>query len=288
MTCLAALLAASSLQAADTAAQKSGTQSIAKLRYRYCTGPGDSYSGCSFPGKGYVVCERLLKALNSLPVDEPPPVCEIKLPKGSEDFSQPQWEDVPVADNMHMVYDMEQFLVNSDDNPIPLEWQQYYPEGWILKFEKLDPSTWRRVPFETWLERFKKQMAAGQVAPRIRRTRAALNANGPETILAYDRFPGGDMGVCSTWLKRHPLSVSGGSYLFLQTNEAERPVVPINERLGFDVRFLLLHRGTAYLAATYAGGIGALYVAMPPLPAHLQQDRWDYVMTERCDFSPNR
>lgn len=282
---LATVLIAPALHAADST-QKSGTSASTKPRYRFCTGAADPAGGCTFPGKGYTVCERLLKALNSLPADTPPPVCELKLPPGFEDIAQPNWEDMSVADNMHLVYDMEQYVINTYvDNPIPPEWQQYYPNGWNLKIEKLDPATWHRVPYEIWLERFKGQITAGEVVPRIRRAKVSFNARGSETVLAYDKFPSRNEGGCKSRLERYPKNIDEESYIFLLTNEQQRPVVPLDQ--GFK-RIVLLHRGTAYLASADVDGIHSLFAAMPPLPAHLKEDRWDYTMTQRCAFNLNK
>lgn len=283
---LVTVLIAPMLHAADSP-QKSGTSASTKPRYRFCTGEADPAGGCTFPGKGYTVCERLLKALNSLPADTPPPVCELKLPPGFEDIAQPKWEDMSVADNMHLVYDMEQYLIDSGDNPVSAEWQRYYPPGWRLKINNTETESWRRVPYEIWLERFKKQMTAGEVAPRIRRTRASFNTHGPETVLAYDRLPGGDVEACEVTLRNYPLAASGGSYVFLLTSDSKRQIVPAGQDARL-LRIVLIHRGTAYLASTYVDGIHSLFAAMPPLPAHFNEDRWDYTMTQRCAFNLNK
>lgn len=284
---LVTVLIAPMLHAADST-QKSGTSASTKPRYRFCTGEADPAGGCKFPGKGYTVCERLLKALNSLPADTPPPVCELKLPPGFEDIAQPNWEDMSVADNMHLVYDMEQYLIDYGQNRIPPEWQLYYPHDWRWKVDNANPETWRRVPYEIWLERFKKQMTAGEVVPRIRRTRMPLNAQGPETILAYDRLPGGDVGQCRNNLSAYEVADSG-SHLFVLTDDPRRPIAP--GYYSMSNRIALTFHATLYPVAIYVTGPEwqlSVNAAMPPLPVHLNADRWHYTMTQRCAFNLNK
>lgn len=277
----------------DTSSQMGEQTNRDQGRFRFCTGVGD---GCTYPGNGYTACERFLQMLNDLLPTEPPPVCELKLPPGFTDFALPEWEEMPAAENMRLIYDMEMYLVPSSvQRAVPPEWVQYFPyEYWAKLRRDWDPTTWRRVPYELWLEHYQSMMRKGEIVPRLRRTRAILNENGPENLIAYERLPGGDIGQCQRSLAAYG-SANGGSHVFLLTPDPLQPVRALLGHAGSHSKsILVLRQGKAYFGFTDVwvnksqhDWFLSLHVAMPLLPAHLEPDRWRYVTTQRCAFKLN-
>jgi len=113
-------------------------------------------------GKGWTVCERYVKALNALPANGPQPYChQLQAPQFS-DLKAPQWEILNILDHLDTVYEIERKLFAADTNP---------------KF----PAT-----KEVWQANLERRLASHTEAPRLRRTRLALDPAGPvETILNY-------------------------------------------------------------------------------------------------------
>lgn len=270
----------------DAAWSGSETKAAATPRFRFCKGVGD---GCTYPGRGYAVCERFLKMLNTLPPAEPPPVCEIRLPPGFAEFALPEWEDMPVAENMRLIYDMEMHRLNNAGR-VPQEWKQYYPdEHWKTWDRFSEPKAWRRVPYDIWLDHYRARMEKGEIAPRLRRTQAALNENGPETLIAYEWVPGGDAELCLKELGIYG-GAGGGSHIYLMTTDAEQPIREIS-RISNTEHLLLISRGKALflLTETSPGDwFLSINVAHPPPPPHLEMDRRAYVATQRCAFNLNK
>lgn len=261
------------------------TRKSEQPRFRFCKGVGD---GCTHPGTGYSVCERFLKMLNSLPPKEQLPVCEIRIPPEFSEFALPEWEDMPAAESMRLVYDMEMHRLNNAGR-VPPEWKQYYPdEHWKTWDRFWEPKAWRRVPYDIWLVHYRARMDMGEIAPRLRRVRAALNENGPETLIAYEWIPGGDAESCRRNLGTY---ATGGSHIYLMTADAEQPIREISGVSNTEL-VLLSSRGKALFLFTNtsssSGWFLSINVARPPLPVHLEPDRWRYVVGQRCAFKLNK
>lgn len=269
----------------DAASAGKEPRNSTQLRFRFCAGVGD---GCTQPGRGYTVCERFLQMINALPSNEPPPVCEIKLPPSITDFALPMWEDMPIAENMRLIYDMEMHRLNNAGR-VPTEWKQYYPdEHWKTWDRFSEPKAWRRVPYDIWLAHYRARMDRGEIAPRLRRVRAVLNENGPETLITYEWIPGGDAEHCHRNLGTYV--ANGGSHIYLITEDAEQPIREISG-VSNSRRLLLTSRGKAlFLFTDYITGdwFLSIDVAHPPPPPHLELDRRKYTVTQRCAFKLNK
>lgn len=233
-----------------------------KDRFRFCRGIDD---GCTQPGKGYTVCERLLKMFNARPKDAPLPVCELELDPAFTDFALPKWAEISVDENLRMVYDIEMFLL---------------PPGQHLKpFSFQNPATWRGQSFEDWLYKFKERRRKGEIEPRLWQTRATLNENGPETLVAYERAPGGNIKECRERTRQ------GGMNIFVATQNPEQPVKQINS-VSSKQTHLLIHKEKGFFVNTYGGRIWEFWIQAPmstnPLVADL-----GHVTTQRCAFDLN-
>ena len=274
-----ALILSAVIGANDVEAAKGGHS-----RFRYCTGIDD---GCTQPGKGYTVCERFLKLLNSLPTKEPPPACELKIPPGFPEFSLPKWVEMPVAENFKLLYDMEMYLVRPGG---PKGWEQYYPEGYYKEWSHERPESWRRVPYEVWRADYQSRIDKGEIAPRLWRTQAVLNANGPETLIAYDSIPGGYLNACRQDMAKYG-DADSGTRIFLLTRD---PKLPIKAVLGLggsnSHNLLFLDQGKALFTGIDPSTeywFMSIHDAMPPLPPNLNEAPQYYVMTQRCAFKLN-
>jgi len=285
VSALAAVMCATAFSAV-AAATDGGVGSTSQARFRFCTGVSD---GCTHPGRGYAVCENFLKMLNALPPDEPPPVCEIKLPPGFAGFALPEWEDMPVVENMRLIYDMEMHRLNTPDR-VPPEWKQYYPDEHWKTWDRFEEAkAWRRVPYDIWLAHYRARMEKGEIEPRLRRTRVALNQNGPETLLAYEWVLGGDAEYCRMGLGKYNYAI-GRSHIYLMTTDAERPIREISDA-SKPGRLLLTSQGKAlFLLAEHSSydWFLSIAVAHPLPPPHLEMDRRRYTVTQRCAFKLNK
>ncbi len=130
-------------------------------------------------GQGWGVCESYLKFLNSMPIKEGPPLCDLKL-RHVRGMKEPEWEVVTLQQNLKLVHQIEL----------------------ILGRGRIDPEPDR--DFERWRLQFEQRIRQG-MQPRLRRVQFRLvpqgyyeigkaEGRGPiqvpkgnlETLFAYD------------------------------------------------------------------------------------------------------
>lgn len=131
-----------------------------KIAYQYC---GEKH-GCTFPGRGYTVCEALLRMLNSLGAEAAPVTCEITTDPKFPQFRRPDWRELDVQEHLDLVYRLDQATSPHND------------EG----------RTRRVLDFEQWKARFAEEIASGEFEPRLLKTELRLPW-GTTTVLGYDR-----------------------------------------------------------------------------------------------------
>lgn len=139
-------------------AQQSSAPPARKPLYGHCVDVGIPGScGEGQTGKGYVVCETYLRYLNSLPDT---PKCEVPVPPG---FKHPEWEEVDFMQHLDWAYQ-------------------------IAKNKFYGPR--RSLAFDDWKELFLEDVAAGRIAPQMRKTQVQPLGGKPITLLAFteDRF----------------------------------------------------------------------------------------------------
>ena len=250
-------------------------------RVRFC-------DNCSpQPGKGYTMCERFLKALNS-PKTDPVPVCEINLPKEFKDFQQPSWQPVPVMENMRLVYDMEMFLVGPNERDYYYtKWRKYFPDKHWREKRLEDPRTWRRIPYEEWLTDFQARIQKREIEPRLSSTVAELNEHGSKRLFRYERTPGGEIAECRRNVQAHQYGI-GGAYLFAEGTNPETPVAAIISASTLQSH-LLIYRGKAVFALSTGGPnyyVMHVQMASPNAPTEIQKRNGEeiYVLVDRCGF----
>ena len=114
------------------------------------------HGSCAFiTGKGYTVCEKYLKYLNSLPET---PKCEVPIPPG---FTEPVWEEVDYMQHLDWAHKILRGLLT------------YVPTG-------LKP-----IPFEEWKPLFLKYVAEGLLSPRMRKTKVNPLGGKTVTLIAF-------------------------------------------------------------------------------------------------------
>jgi hypothetical protein len=181
-------------------------------------------------GKGFTVCEMLLKNMNALSASEPPMACAVKIhPRYLKFFSLPVWEELDVQKNLKLVYSAE---------------------GKILA---LTPPGTQPLPYDQWLARFKVRVSKGTARPRLRKTVMALNQRGPETLISYESAVGGcerQSNNTSEW----------GSYMFVMRDNGTDPLEQIEGTLS-PYAGVLRANGKAYL---YDANIDAKYFGSVP------------------------
>ena len=269
-------------------------QNSDNLRFRFCR-DGD-YNTCEQSGRGYTMCEHFLKLLNSLPRNEPRPVCDITLPPGYEEFQLAKWEPLPVSENMRLIYDMEMYLVGpSKSDYYQAKWPQYYPDGFsgCVVTLGVGVEACNLVPYSIWLADYQERMRKGEVEPHISRTRAALNERGQENLIRYERIPNGDVAQCRDNLAILHYATGSNGHVFILTGNSKLPIKAINGYPGSYMKGkFLLYQGHAVFVSTEDssdGGFGwSLQLHVAGLPSPITQTDGGYVVDTRCDFRLNK
>ncbi len=111
--------------------------------------------------KGWKVCKDALARVKSVPLPMDNRIlCGIDLISGSKEFSEPPWQELPVSENMDLVYAMETYLVRWASKTMP--------------------------PLESWRKDYEKKIQFGEIKPRLRIAKVLLSSDGPEeNVLAY-------------------------------------------------------------------------------------------------------
>ncbi len=212
-------------------------------------------------GKGYPVCVEFLNTLNALPANEPPPVCDLKLPADEKRFRHLKWEPVDWRKNLESIHAMERLLAGPN------------PSGEALL----------RQTFAEWRDAYLTRVEKEKLEPRLRRTQATLNSRGPETLLAYDRDTRRcERAIANKW------AATGGALLFVVSSRVPGEIEKI-EGLASDMEQQpLVRAGRTYLIKTFDGGspwATYVYNIVPPLPATITDSRGEYIMSNICRIS---
>jgi hypothetical protein len=134
----------------------------------------------------YTVCAAFLRNLNALPPDEPAMVCEARLHPTHPEFSLPAWEELPIAENLPLIYETERLL-----------WR-FTPIGVEAR------------PFEEWEQSYQERISSSEVNPRLRKTRVTMAGN-DETLISYEPVA----NSCQIERETTGLSNGPGSFLFV-------------------------------------------------------------------------
>jgi uncharacterized protein len=280
-----------------TAIEAGSQQSSGNSRFRFCR--DTDYNTCEQPGRGFTMCERFLKLLNSLPRNELPPVCDIKLPPGFKEFQLAKWEPIPVPENMRLIYDMEMYLVGWGvlGDYYKTKWPQYFvpkdPQIYMDGKSDTDPETWRRVPYDIWLADYQERMRKGELEPRISRVRTTLNERGPIDLIRYEFVPGGDAAECRDNLAKIGGATGSDGHIFILLGNSKQPIKAIGAHPASVVKSkFLLYRGLGVFISTedsLDGGFGwSMQFSVARPPSHVIGSDDDYFSDTRCDFRLNK
>lgn len=243
--------------------QQDAASQTKKPLYGHCVDVGMSGScGEGQTGKGYTVCEDYLKYLNSLPDT---PKCEVPVPPG---FKHPEWEEVDFMQHLDWTYQ-------------------------IAKKKFYGPR--RSLVFEDWKQLFLKDIAAGRIAPQMRKTQVRPLGGKPITLLAFteDR-----LGCKRPYDKENPRYARWDGVGYLYYILTDDPVEPLNKvHGGFDSAssgtesVLLLYAGKPYFVRVYEPYASPFetklrILAFDPSRWLTIPDRNMYSTMKLCDFSP--
>jgi uncharacterized protein YecT (DUF1311 family) len=188
-------------------------------------------------GKGFSICESYADFLNSLPENEPLPLCHLKRSPDFPSLKDPDWEEMDISSNLQLVYMLE---------------------------KKLSPSMHNRPvdTFDHWKDIYEQQIKSGDASPRLRRTHLALLPDAPvETILAYEP----DSEWCNRDMRRQGFAYVGVHTKLFLWNEQEQRIENSRFYIG-SASELLLFQGKPLLFFTSwgkdvnKGWVGKIYV----------------------------
>lgn len=224
---------------------------------------------CDMRTIDYTVCDAYLKHLNTLPADKPVNGCRPWINPAWKDFTLPDWEVLVVRAHLDWIYEMEQRIFYDTHPPTP------------------DFDTWRRE----WLDK----VDAGELHPRLKRTRLALAPEvGEEEIVAYDS--GGTRsckdGEPGSEIADKAAIVFGGYSLFVRRVGSQSVMKKISTAYGGDV---VLFAGKPYWSNYLPGGrlsatqefTDTIIVALGPF-GHLKnfprKGQDEYVVPRYCRY----
>jgi hypothetical protein len=148
------------------------------------------------PGKGYALCERLLRNMRAL---ADPPACGLKIqPQFEKYFSLPQWEELDPWADIDYLWKIDLFKTAGAIGQREID-----------KFKRNE-----------WLEQFKKRNYEYDLEVTLKRARLDLNGDGKEDwVLAYGRRQIG----CNPWAGYGP-----GLQLFVLEEDGKTPALELD------------------------------------------------------------
>jgi hypothetical protein len=206
-----------------------------KVQYKYC---GEDH-GCTFPGRGYTVCEALLRMLNLLGADAAPVTCEISTHLQFPQFRRPQWLELDVQEHLKVVYRLD--LATSPHNN----------EGRMR----------RALDFDQWKARFTEEISSGKIEPRLLKTELRLPWV-TTTVLGYDRK------LCRRHCNTESRELMGtGLYLF-SADEATAAAGDAGRRMiGYGGKYDILDvSGTYYFVRSSFSRLEGVIEPTPNMP----------------------
>lgn len=207
-------------------------------------------------GRGWAVCEQYVSFLNALPASENPPLCDMKF-KRVPNMSEPDWEELDIAQHLPIVHQIELRLGISSITPDPLQ------------------------DFEQWKQQRLARIAAQNQQPRLRRARMAMVLGGPqETVLSYDQDTKKCAKEVASMKRGEPYETDLGASTFFILDEAQQRVLGSGSSWLVDASGTLWnHLGRPYNFHLFvSGGIGSNYVNPGVLSANLYVKRLEPVL----------
>ncbi len=219
-------------------------------------------------GKGYSICEAYLKHLNAFPPETPPMVCNIRPNPKFSNITQPDWEEIDVNENIHLIYAAE---------------MQYPP----FSLNRYDPD--KSLPtFDEWKPNFDARVRAGKIKPKLYRTRLAINKKGGiETLIGYAPDP----DRCERDLQNYNSGKTRWAHIYVLNDDPNQPMKAIGGAYGsHKTTRILIYRNRPFFAwgasedfETWGLGISAAspnttfnkpkaYVLLPRCKYHFDKD----------------
>jgi hypothetical protein len=197
-------------------------------------------------GKGYSMCEAYAASANALPAEDPPMLCE---QKALSQFRLPQWDALDLEDHLSLVYQASMLLPPYDQRGVA------------------------HPPLEDWRKDFLARVQRGELKPRLRRSRLALNERGVETLILYEP----DVTACERY------KVAAGGHLFVLRDGSRLEAIVGLSTLWINVLGYHDRAAFTFLAAeSDAAWITGLYTVYPK---RVSADQ--YVLRDLCEVSFN-